>query len=67
MLCPKCDLTMVDIDDCGDGSKGWECPACGRTVSEDDLPCVEREDGEPCYAVDNAWGGSECAYCGRDM
>lgn len=67
MKCSDCDLTMVQIDDCGDGSRGWECQGCMMVVSEDDQPCPKGEEGEPCYSVDNAWGGYECAMCGRDM
>jgi hypothetical protein len=67
MKCPNgCDYTMDDIDDCGDGTSGWECAMCGCVLSEDDIPCPQG-DGEPCYAIDNEWGGSECAYCGRNM
>jgi hypothetical protein len=68
MKCPKgCDFTMYEIDDCGDGSKGHECGLCGVVVSDGDQPCPELENGDPCFAIDNAWGGSECAYCGRDL
>lgn len=69
MLCPRgCDMTMVDIDDCGDGSRGYECQMCGCVVSVDDEPCPELDNGEPCFGVDNEHGtGQECIYCGRDM
>jgi hypothetical protein len=67
MHCDRCDLTMVEIDDCGDGSRGWECPGCGAFESDADQPCPADPDGDPCYGIDNEWGGIECAMCGRDM
>lgn len=67
MLCESCDLTMYEIDDCGDGTTGHECPGCGRVVSDADEPCPEGVDGEPCVAVDGQYGGMECLMCGRDM
>lgn len=68
MMCPNgCDMTMVNIDDCGDGSRGWECQMCMCVVSEDDQPCPKGEDGEPCVSVDGEFGGMECLMCRRDM
>ena len=58
---------MYEIDDCGDGTRGWECALCLTVVSEADEPCEAGQNDEPCYAVDNEWGGSACLMCGRDM
>lgn len=67
MQCPRDRTTMVDIDDCGDGTRGWECPVCGRVISEDDIPCPEGDGEEPCFKIDGPHGEAICAMCGRDM
>ncbi len=68
MNCPNgCDITMFEIDDCGDGTKGYECGLCGAIVSEDEIPCPKGADGEPCYAVDGPHGRMVCLMCERDM
>ena len=62
MQCPDCpDSTLVETDE------GLECQFCLQMFEVGYGPCPDREDGEECYSIDNAWGGYECAYCGRDM
>src|SRR5947207_3325655 len=59
MKCPKgCDFTMYEIDDCGDGSRGYECGMCGAIVSVDDEPCPKGDD------CGDGSRGYECGMCG---
>lgn len=69
MPCPKCYGTMIECDDCGDGSKGRECVVCGYCESDADEICYIDEEGEPQphYAIDDQYGRPVCAWCEKEL